>query len=258
VDFVNGAIDEVRFYDSVLTPTQIADLYGTYADMVTGTTGLLSQWRLGEASPASAMDDISPTNNNGTYFNAPTTGVAGAITGDSDTAVQFDGVIDYAQAARQISTNFSIEFWFKSTQTFSGSDFGQPHCSQWWQGAGMVDADTSGAANDFGVSFCDGKVIAGTGTPELSVASSGTYNNGAWHHVVFTRTQSTGAMILYVDGASVGTTTGTTAALTSTANITLGRMNPGGQPFAGTLDEVAVYTTVLSPATIAAHYNSAF
>ena len=35
-------------------------------------------------------------------------------------------------------------------------------------------------------------------------------------------------------------------------------MNPGGQPFAGTLDEVAVYTTVLSPATIAAHYNSAF
>ena len=254
-DFVNGAIDEVRFYDRPLTSTEIGDLVG-YADMVAGTPSLLSHWRLGEATPVSAMDDISPTNNNGTYVNAPTTGVAGAIAGDANTAVQFDGVNDYAQAARQISTNFSIEFWFKSTQSFSGPDFGQPHCSQWWQGAGMVDADTGGAANDFGVSLCDGKVIAGTGTPEVSVASSGTYNNGAWHHVVFTRTQSSGAMILYVDGASVGTTTGTTAALTSTANITFGRMNPGGQPYAGTLDEVAVYTTVLSPATIAAHYNS--
>jgi hypothetical protein len=255
-DFVNGAIDEVRFYDVALTRAQIADLYGTYADMITGTTGLLSHWRLGEATPVSAMDDISPTNNNGTYVNAPTTGVAGAIAGDANTAVQFDGVSDYATAARQISTNFSMEFWFKSTQTYSGPDFGQPHCSQWWQGAGMVDADTGGAANDFGVALCDGKVVAGTGTPELSVASSGTYNNGAWHHVVFTRTQSTGAMILYVDGVSVGTTSGTTAALTSTVNINLGRRADGQQYFAGTLDEVAVYTTVLSPATIAAHYNS--
>ena len=256
-DFVNGSIDEVRFYDRVLTSTEIGGLVG-YANMVNGTPGLLSQWRLGETSPATAMADSTATNNNGTYFNAPTTGVTGAIAGDSNTAVQFNGVNQYATVARQISTNFSIEFWFKSTQTFSGPDFGQPHCSQWWQGAGMVDADTGGAANDFGVTLCDGKVIAGTGTPELSVVSSSTYNSGAWHHVVFTRTQSTGAMILYVDGASVGTTTGTTAALTSTATITLGRMNPGGQPFAGTLDEFAVYTTVLSPATIAAHYNAAF
>ena len=255
-DYVNGALDDVRFFDRVLTGAELADLYGTYADMVTGTSGLLSQWRLGEASAALPMDDITATNNNGAYVNAPTVGVAGAIAGDANTAVLFDGVNDYATAARQISGNFSIEFWFKSTQDYSGGDFGQPHCSQWWQGAGLVDADTSGAANDFGVSLCSGKVVAGAGTPEVSLASSGTYNNGAWHHVVFTRTQATGVMVLYIDGASVGTVTGTTVALTSTPTLNIGRRADGVQYFAGTLDEVAVYNQVLPAATVAAHYNS--
>lgn len=256
-DFVNGAIDEARFFDRALTPAQIADLAGTYAEMVASTPGLLSDWRMGEAPAALVMDDITATNNDGSYLNAPTIGVAGAIVGDANTAVQFDGVNDYASAARQISGDFSIEFWFKSTQNFS-NDFGSPHCTQWWQGAGLVDADVSGGANDFGVSLCSGRVIAGVGVPEISVVSPATYNNGAWHHVVFTRTQASGLLTLYVDGTSVGTATANTAALGASSVINLGRMAPGVNYFAGALDEVAVYSTVLTPAIVSAHYNSAF
>jgi hypothetical protein len=255
VDYVNGAIDEVHFYDKAITGVDAAHLAGTYSTTVSATAGLLNYWRLGEASAASPMADSKGTNT-GTYLNTPTLGVAGAIAGDVNTAAQFDGVGHYATAARQISTDFSIEFWFKSTQNFS-NDLAQPHCTFWWQGAGLVDADTSGSANDFGVSLCSGKVIAGVGNPDVNIVSAATYNDGGWHHVVFTRLQSTGAMALYVDGASAGSATGNVNALTATATLNFGRSTSGTNYFAGSLDEIALYTTVLTPATVAAHHNAA-
>jgi uncharacterized repeat protein (TIGR01451 family) len=188
--------------------------------------------------------------NRGTYWDGPTLGVGGAIANDANTAVTFDGVDDYVTAARQIQDDFSIEFWFKSTQGLNTN-------SQWWGNAGLVDAEVGGAANDFGTSLrSDGKVVAGIGTPDVSiVSSSGGYNNGAWHHVVFTRTKATGALALYIDGAPAGTATGaSTLSLTSPTTVSLGRINGGAWPFAGTLDEVATYSSVLSQATVSDHY----
>jgi hypothetical protein len=226
-----------------------------YAGAVDATTGRLSQWRLGEASSALAMDDVSPTNNNGTYVNAPTAGITGSIANDPNTAVNYDGLNDYSSVARQISGNFSIEFWVKSTQNFVGELYGNPQCSQWWQGAGLVDADLSGGFRDFGVSMCAGKIVAGVGIPEVSVVSPNTYNDNAWHHVVFARTQSTGALALYVDGALVASGTANTDLLDQPTIITFGRMAPGNNYFAGTLDDVAVYSAALPAATVMNHYQ---
>jgi hypothetical protein len=86
--------------------------------------------------------------------------------------------------------------------------------------------------------------------------SSGGFDNGTWHHVVFTRTMTSGALQLYVDGASAGTATGSTASLTSSANLEFGRLATGTNYFSGTLDEVAVYTTVLSGPTVKSHYDA--
>jgi Concanavalin A-like lectin/glucanases superfamily len=150
------------------------------------------------------------------------------------------------------TSDFSIEFWFNSTQ---GTGTG----AAWSQGAGLVDAYISGTSNDFGVSLRqDGKVVAGVATtPDVSiVSSSGGYNNGNWHHVVFTRTKTTGALQLYVDGALTGSATGNTASLTSPTNINFGRIQTGNNYFSGTLDEIAVYTTALSGTTVTSHYNA--
>lgn len=255
-DFAQGALDDVRFYDRPLSGAEIADLTGTYASAISTTSGLVSYWRLGEASAASTMDDIAAANNDGAYVNSPTTGVPGAIARVSNTAVQFDGVDDFATATRQISGDLSIEFWFKSTQNFA-NNFGLPACTAWWQGAGLIDADSGGAANDFGISLCSGKVIAGLGSPETNIVTPDTYNNGAWHHVVFTRTQATGAMTLYVDGASTGTATGHLNALTSTTTMNIGRSTSATNYFAGTIDEIATYNVALSGSTVSVHYASA-
>jgi hypothetical protein len=187
--------------------------------------------------------------NHGDYLGGVTLGGTGAISGDASTAAGFDGVNDFGSVTRQISDDFSIELWFRSTQGIGTG-------SQWWSGAGLVDAEVSGAANDFGVSLrSDGKVVAGVGTPDVSVVSSaGGYNNGAWHQVVFTRTKASGTLTLYVDGVAAGTATGSTLSLTTPSNLNLGRIQAGNNYLVGSLDEVAVYSTALSAATVNAHY----
>lgn len=184
----------------------------------------------------------------GHFFGGVALGGAGAVPGDSNTSASFDGVDDFASVPRQIADDFSIELWFRSTQGIGTGN-------QWWSGAGLVDAEVAGAANDFGISLrSDGRVLAGVGSPDTSIlSSSGGYNNGAWHHVVLTRTRSSGAMALYINGVAAGTATGSTASLTSPTTISFGRVQGGGH-LAGSLDEVAFYDAVLSPATVAAHY----
>ena len=233
----------------------VVKVRNTYYDTVNNTAGLLNYWRLGEPSGNTIVDNEGV--NTGTYVKKPTLGVAGALTvsGDADTAVQFDGISDYGSVARQISGDFSIEFWFKSTAGGIGTG------SQWWEGAGLVDAEVGGGLNDFGVSLrSDGKVVAGTGAGfDVSIVSTSasSYKDGNWHHVVFTRTSATGALRLYVDGAAAGTATGGTTALTGPSVINFGRLQSGGNYFAGSLDEIAIYTTVLTPATVTAHFNAA-
>lgn len=217
---------------------------GGAATTVSDTTGI----HLDSFQISPPMADSAGTNH-GRYLGGVQTGQTGAILGDADTAALFDGTNDFGTVTRQIQDDFSIELWFRSTQGIGTG-------AQWWSGAGLVDGDVAGAANDFGISLrSDGRVVAGVGTPDVSVVSStGGFNNGAWHHVVFTRARTSGALTLYVDGVAVGTATGSTLSLTTPSVINFGRIQSGTNHLAGSLDEVAVYSTVLSGATVAAHH----
>ncbi len=188
---------------------------------------------------------------NGTYVATPTLGAAGAITGDSNTAVTFNGTNEYATATCQIANDFSIEFWFKSTHGI-GTD------AQWWQGAGLVDGDITGSYTDFGTSLrSDGRVVAGMGpNPDTSIISSTagyatTATGTTWSSPASGRRGrwcSTWTACPRARRRRAGT-----AAIT-TPTIYFGRIASGGNFLDGTLDEVATYSVVLSPATVAAHY----
>jgi hypothetical protein len=221
--------------------------FGAANTTVTDTTGMhLDNFRV---SPP--MIDSKGTNH-GDHFGGPTLGVAGAIVTDANTAVQFDGVDAFDSVARQISNDFTVEFWFKSTQGIGTG-------TNWSSGAGLVDADVAGAANDFGVSLrSDGRVVGGVGGgSDVSVISTfGSYNNGTWHHVVFTRTMASGALQLYIDGIAAGSATGSTVALTSPANISFGRLQSDTNYLSGSLDEIAVYSSALALSTVTEHYNA--
>jgi hypothetical protein len=81
-------------------------------------------------------------------------------------------------------------------------------------------------------------------------------NDGNYHHLVFTRTQATGTLTLYVDGAVVATGHASTQPLTSAPGLRLGALQSGANFFAGNLTDAAIYDTALPPATITAHYHA--
>jgi hypothetical protein len=224
-----------------------------YGPTVLATTGLTGYYRLGEAS-GTTMVDSAPTPNNGTYSGV-TLGATGGLLNDTNTAATFNGTTSHALVARQIADDFSIEFRFKSTQNPSTG-------TRWWDGVGLVDGEVSGATNDFGVGLHGGgKLAAGTGTLGGSdatiITSTGGYNDGQWHHVVFTRVKTGGAMKIYVDGVLRASGTGGVNSLTASTNLYVGRLAGGsvGDYFAGTMDEVALYTTALDGDTVLDHYN---
>ena len=227
----------------------------SYAALVTTTAGLLSYWRLGDASGTAITDSFG--SNPGVWSNGPAFGTAGAITGDPNTATNFDGVDDYGTVSRQISDDFTIEYWFKSTQGI-GTD------TRWYNGAGMVDAETAGITNDFGTALrSDGVVAAGIGNAGGAGVADVTFvstrsglNDNAWHQVVLTRIRSSGIAVLYVDGVQQVQATGNTNPLTATANLAFGRIQAGGKYFAGSLDDISVYSSALPASTVLDHFKA--
>lgn len=194
--------------------------------------------------------DTQSTTNNGMYY-GPTLGAASSLAGDTNAAASFDGVDDFISTNRQIGDDFSVEFLFKSTQGI-GTGTG------WWSGAGLVDADFPGQGDDFGVSLtAAGRILAGEGNTNSNIVSgSSGFNDGNWHHVVLTRSKATGVLRLYVDGVAEGMITGGTASLSTSATMSFGRINAQIGYFAGSLDEVALYNSVLSPSQVLAHHSA--
>src|SRR5499427_628073 len=220
-----------------------------YAQTIEQETGLVSYWQLNEASGTTATD--SQDANNGTFTGGyglnpapPGTQVQGAVT--------LDGSTNYISVNRNIQDDFTIEFWFKTTGN-------APAGTNFFNGWGLVNAEVSGVANDFGTSLVNGgQVAAGTGNPDTTIRSVATnLNDGNWHYVAFTRVRSTGAMNLYVDGAVAVTGSGNSGGLTAPATITFGRIQTGGGFFPGSLSNVAFYNVALSSAQVTAHFQAA-
>jgi hypothetical protein len=104
--------------------------------------GPVGYWRLGEDAGPTAFDE-TPNAYDGGYFGSPTFGTPGAIAGDPDTAVQFNGT-DYVEIPD--STDFSqptsgdgltVEVWIRpDVLTFYGEIGGSPDPYVHWVGKG--------------------------------------------------------------------------------------------------------------------------
>jgi hypothetical protein len=122
--------------------------------------------------------------------------------------------------------------------------------TQFYQGAGLVNGELPGVVNDFGMSLnANGKLLAGTGNPDITiVSSSSNYTNGQPHIVTFRRTRSTGALALFVDGVAQGTATGGTQSLTTPSQLVLGAQQTLINYLTGDIAEVKIYAAALSDA----------
>jgi len=161
-------------------------------------------------------------------------------------ALGFDGKNDRVDIPRPIQDDFTIEFWFKSTQM----DGNETH---WFQGQGLVDAKVDGNTDCFGTALGNGKVLFGTGKPNTTI-KSGVVADGFWHHVAAVRTKATGSLKLYIDGVLVASGTGGTQSLNASSGMAIGCLYGKKSFFDGTIDEVRIWNVPRSPTDIQAYY----
>ena len=211
----------------------------------------LHYWRLGEPSGAAVN---SAAYDNLTVNGAVTRNQAGALVGDADAAIRFNGAsTQFASttAARLGRHTFSVEAWFRTSSTAGGKIIGFGNRST--GGSTSYDRHLY-VGNDgrvrFGVSPAGGARV---------VASPTSLVDNAWHHVV--GTLGGGVMTLYVDGVQVGQLTNVPQAANYQGFWRVGGDNlsgwanrPTNDYFNGTIDEAAVYPRALSAADVAQNY----
>jgi len=141
-----------------------------------------------------------------------------------------------------VQNDFTIIVVFQSTQNNQGNG------TSFWQGAGLVNGDQSGTANDFGMQLNSvGQLVSGTGNPDISIYGDSALNSGKPHVATFQRIQSTGALNEYVDGVHFGAAgTGGTEALNAPPALYLGAVPSGGGFFTGDIAEVQIYNAALA------------
>lgn len=181
-------------------------------------------------------------------YGQPTT----ADLGTFGTDIPANGLINWPNPlVEHAPTNFSAEGWFKSAVTIGGSS------THFWAGAALVMGDSSTDQNDWGLGiFGDSQPMFGVGNPDsTTIAALDAYNDGEFHHAVGTYNYLTGETKLYVDAVLIGTSTHVGGgARPGHSNFWVGQNQPTVDWLA-TVCNLAIYSEVLTPEQIMAHYN---
>ncbi len=252
VSATDGTLSTTRAFSWTITNTNRAPVMTApgnltnadnegYAQVVLAD-GPVAYWRLGDTSGAPAWDSA------GTNVVMPIGGVTfgqpGALA-DSNPAIRFDGSTGHLRAdtaaGLPLAGDLTLEMWVNVSLATRQTLISKSYLHEL-----ELTVETSGHLSFY----------QGDGTTFESAASvAGAISAHTWQHVVVTRTTATRTIRFYVNGVTKGSGTYFRAPAASPRAIVIGRDNyPGVRYVNGCLDEVAAYSTVLSPAAIAAHY----
>jgi hypothetical protein len=211
--------------------------------------GPIAYYRLGETGGLIGADS-SGNGLGGIYYEGVTFGTPGAIAGDSNPAVTFDGTSGHLRVLSTVGDgDFSIELWMNTTvDSLMGA--------QAYQGTGLVWSDVAGVANDWIVGYLNDAAAFFTGNPDDTIMGTTLLNDGNWHHIVATRMLG-GEKDLYVDGQMENNGVTNSNPLNANPIIDIGGNTLDHRYFSGSLDEVAIYQVALTPAQVLAHYKAA-
>ncbi|HEU4702431.1 MAG TPA: LamG-like jellyroll fold domain-containing protein [Conexibacter sp.] len=205
----------------------------------------LGWWRLGDTSGTAAVDQMGA--NNGTYSSSGVTrGQTGLVPADGDKAVALNGSTGYASVPAASLFNLgraiTLEAWIKPTSLPSNGAFRSVMTK-----AEAYSLQFNGPRLEF--------TVIQSGTRRRLQTPNGVIVAGGTYHVVGTFDGTT--QRLYVNGTQVASVALSGSASTSSAPIAIGSWDGRSEFFNGTLDEAAVYGTVLSAAQVRAHYDAA-
>ena len=245
LNYTDGNIADVRFYDTDLTATDISDIYnGTNI-----TTNLAGHW----LTDADNLLDNAGSNNGTNYGSKYSYDNPSPPVEFGSASRSFDGVSDYitVQDGSWIPTGAQTHScWIKPRNTIAG---GQDILGQWGNTGNL----------SFLLFYISNQLrayISGDGTSSVYTGAYGLQpSRDAWHHIAFVFVPST-SLTLYVGGTQViQITSGIPASLyDSTADFRVGKMDRSyNAPFYGNVADVRMYDTDLSSTEITDLYTGA-
>jgi hypothetical protein len=243
----------------------------TTADAVAATAPDLF-WRLGDSGPATA--DASGNGRTATASAGATAQAEGIAAGDGSLLLDGDTGEVVADAPQTLGAQWSTSLWFRSTAQLGG---GLAGWSATTEGAGDPTDRVLWVDNDGAVvtalrsQLANGRPGRPGSTPFTLVRSPRTYADGQWHHVVATYDGTT--LMLYVDGVAVGSAAATAVPALTDGHLRAGYVDlttfysvfgrnftgsraPTSHALAGGVDEVASWSTALTPQQVGALWVS--
>lgn len=209
-------------------------------------------WRFGTES---VLTDESGNGNDGTFVGTPTDTVSSSTQGllgydtdgTADRYLQFatsDSIETFTDpAALRIDGDLSIELWVRPSTAASTQDI-----LQCWS--------SSGNPLLYGIHCNSGTTtrnVAYRQSAGLPIVTLVTQNVNEWVHIVVTRTAA-GKMVGYINGVAIVEALLPPVTATGSEVLKIGDGVNGN--FDGGISELAIYTKILTPGRIAAHYNS--
>jgi len=205
--------------------------------------GLVLHWKFNEGTGDTAYNSAGANMNDATLYNG--TSWASGVRGK---AVSFDGDGSYLMlngTSNMPSSAITTAFWVKTS-------------------------DNQGTLFSYASSNDQNEWLIYIGSPPITIYHGGgststgiTVQDGNWHHVVATWSDSGDAVQLYKDGALAYSGTRAGAPIIGNGCVTLGQDQDllcGGfaavDAFAGQLDDVRVYNRVLPPQEIELLYKN--
>ena len=231
-----------------------------YAEMVLADEPV-AYWRMGVTSGATVRDETGHGNTlllNGAY----TTGAAGAIAADPDTAIAFDGTSAFASVASSVpfafgaGVPFTLECW-ALREPRDGGDLDFEHVVSYF------DVGESGPTNGYLLYLTPNGATPQGATFEYSLSAQTESSAAAFagavprQYVHFAAVFDSTTLTLYLDGRPTDPVPapgdGGFAARESSFTVA---SSSAGAPlyFSGSLDEIAVYPKALTAITVQRHH----
>jgi hypothetical protein len=222
-------------------------------------------YRLGEPPGTAVAVDTSGNGHAGIYAGGVTLGLPGALAGDSDTSVAFDGTSGIVNSGIDLlSPSSTIEAWIRPTRSQGCSN--ASGCAAGHE----IIAGTGGSFQlGFGINPQHVDVwlwpLGGTQYSDWRhIEASASIPLNSWTHVVTTWDNASKQLNIYINGVLNASTTlpGVVSSEQCPAlcggtsyTFTVGSF-VGQQWYQGGIDEVAYYNSALPPDRILAHYKA--
>lgn len=238
LEFFNGSIDEVRIWNTVRTPTEIA---ANMSRTLTGSeSGLVAYYNFNQGvanannAGITTLNDLASTGgtNNANVVNFMLNGTTSNWVGGAPVptinALSFDGTDDEViipdNAALQLTNTMTLEGWM-----YLNSFSNEPPM--------VTKGDDNGYIIWVGG---DGRPACRIGGGTTTIQSPSPITLNTWHHIAVTYDGSIRRM--YINGTQVATVSNPAVANTGTNPVRLGRWQaPASRLLNGQLDEVRIW-----------------